>query len=506
MPAEGYRMSRRPVWSARVTANTSPEPVSVDAVTVAARQAQDGPARPDRGTMLVLLAGIFMAILDFFIVNVAIPSIQRDLHASPATIQFIVAGFALAYGAGLIVGGRCGDIFGRRRMFVVGMALFTASSAACGVAPNATFLVIGRVCQGLSAALMSPQVLTIMGAAYQGEARARAINAYGVTMGIAAVFGQLIGGLLIQADIFGLSWRACFLINVPIGIVAIALAPRFVPESRAPGRPRVDLGGMILVSLALAAVVLPLIEGREEGWPLWAWLCLAVSVPLFALFAAYEHRVPLRGGSPLIDLNLFRERAFTVGLLTQLLFFTGMASFFLVFALYIQLGRGLSPLDSGLLFSAIGAGYMATSTTARKVAAKLGRQVIALGGLLRMVGLGLLLLTMAAIGVTGHTTWFIPALIIDGAGMGLAVAPLVSTVLSRITPQHAGAASGVLSTGQQIGSAAGVAIIGIIFYGALPASPGLNDYTNAFRFSLVYLIGVGLTLAVLVQFLPRKPR
>ena len=324
-------------------------------------------------------------------------------------------------------------------------------------------------------------------------------------MGLAAVFGQLIGGVLIQANPGGLEWRTCFLINIPIGIAALALVPKFVPESRAPGRPRLDFPGMILIALALTAIVLPLIEGRQRGWPTWSWVSLAASVVLFGFFALYESGLPGRGGSPLIDLTLFRERAFTAGLGAQLIFWTGQASYFLVFALYVQFGRGLGPLDAGLIFMAIGAGYMATSTTARFVAAKIGRQVIALGGLLRIVGLLLLILALVRIGDGGNIGWLVPGLVIDGAGQGLAVAPLATTVLSRVTPQHAGSGAGVLTTGIQVGNALGVAVVGVIFYGVLSHAHGANIYAHAVACSLIYVIFASALLVALVQLLPRTP-
>jgi len=259
------------------------------------------------------------------------------------------------------------------------------------------------------------------------------------------------------------------------------------------------------VTVALLAVVLPLIEGRQQGWPAWTWVLLAAAVPLFAIFAVHQNRLRRAGGSPLIDLTLFRERAFTAGLLAQLVFWTGQASYFLVFALFVQQGRKMDALGAGLIFGAIGVGYLATSTTARLVAARLGRQVIALGGLLRVVGLTLQVVTVAAIGITGNIAWLIPALIIDGAGMGFAVAPLASTVLSRVTPSHAGSAAGVLTTGVQVGNALGVSLIGLIFYNVLTRTSGPTAYPHAFNYSLLYLIGVGLALALLVQMLPARP-
>ncbi|WP_432930936.1 MFS transporter [Microbispora sp. CA-135349] len=197
--------------------------------------------------------GVFVAILDFFIVNVAIPAMQRDLHAGPAAIEWVVAGYALVDGSGLVLGGRLGDVFGRRRMFALGLALFALTSVACGLAPDAGSLVAARVVQGAAAAVLAPQVLAVIRTAYSGAAQARAVNAYALTMGLAAVFGQLVGGVLTRADLFGLGWRACFLINVPIGAAALAVTWRVVPESRATGAVRLDLGGAVLVTLALGA-------------------------------------------------------------------------------------------------------------------------------------------------------------------------------------------------------------------------------------------------------------
>lgn len=478
-------------------------PHTVRATGTAAPPQAGAPAAPHWATLPIVLAGPLLSGIDFFIVNVAIPSVQSNLHASAASIQLIIAGYALTYGVGMITGGRLGDRFGRRNMFALAMALFTAASVACGLAPTAGFLLGSRVVQGASAALMAPQVLSIFSTVYGGEARAKAINWYGFTLGLGAVLGQIIGGLLIGANLFGLDWRTCFLINLPVGIVAVILTLKYVPESHAPGRPKLDLVGMVLVTLALLALVLPLTEGRQQGWPLWTFVCLIASVPLFLAFGLYQNRVHARGGSPLVDLALFRERAFSVGLAGQLIFWTGQASFFLVFALYVQQGRGMSALGAGLIFGALGLGYMLSSMSARRVALVIGRQVIALGGLLRVVGLIAQIVVVARIGVGGNVAWLIPALFVDGAGMGFAVAPLASTVLARVKPANVGAASGVLTTGVQVGNALGVAVIGLIFYNLLHHGSGTGAYATAFNYSLFYLIGIGLALALLVQLLPR---
>jgi len=239
-----------------------------------------------------VLTGVFITTLDFFIVDVAIPSIQRDLHANAAAVEWVVAGYGLAFGSGLILGGRLGDIFGRRRMFLIGLAAFVLASVECGLAPNAGALVATRVVQGAAGALVSPQVLAILRTTYQGARQRRAIGAYALTMGLAAAFAQVIGGLLIQSDLFGLGWRTCFLINVPIGAAALFLARRVIPESRQSGSPRLDVGGAALVTLALVAIMLSLIEGREQGWPLWTWLSLGLAAVLLVGYGRRRHESP----------------------------------------------------------------------------------------------------------------------------------------------------------------------------------------------------------------------
>jgi EmrB/QacA subfamily drug resistance transporter len=463
------------------------------------------PTRPHPLTLPIVLVGVFLSGLDFFIVNVAIPAIQADLHASEAQIQLIVASYALMYGVGMITGGRLGDLFGRRRLFVIALFSFTLASAACGLAPSTGSLLAFRVVQGAAAALMAPQVLAIFSTVYEGAARARAINWYGAISGFAAVFGQLIGGVLIKFDLFGVGWRACFLINLPIGLVAAVMALKYVPESKAPGRPKLDLVGMILVTVSLVAVCLPLIEGRQQGWPVWAWILLVGSVPLFTVFAVQQNRLGASGGSPSVDLSLFRERAFTAGLFAQLTFFASMASYFLVLALYLQKGRLLEPLDSGLVFGALGLGYIITSMSARKVAARFGPQTIAVGCVIRLVGMALQIWAVGSIGVTGNIGWLIPGLFLDGAGMGLAISPLASTVLARVPAHHAGAASGVLTTGLQVGNGLGVALIGLVFYNALGDAPVPGDFSDAFRACLYCIVAITVLLALLVQVIPKNP-
>jgi EmrB/QacA subfamily drug resistance transporter len=453
-------------------------------------------AEPGWGPLLVVLAGTFMTFLDFFIVNVALPSIQTQLHAGPAAIQLVVAGYGLSFAVGMISGGRLGDLHGRRRLFMVGLGLFTLMSAACGLAPSATFLVIARILQGAAGAMMTPQVLGIIGTVYAGARRARAFAAYGLAMGIAGVLGQLLGGALIQADIAGSSWRGIFLINVPVGLVALPLARRIVPESLGQ-RARLDLTGTVLATLGLTAVVLPLIEGQQHGWPPLAWASLALSPFLLAGFAAHQVRRRSAGRAPLVDPSLFRGRAFGLGSLAALTYALVPPAFFFVLALYLQEGRGFSALFSGTVFAAVGAGFFAAMVTVPAMTARLGRQILALGALTTAAGCLLLAWTAG----TTSSADLLPGLAVAGFGMGMVLVPLSSTVLRDVDARHAGAAAGVLATAQQVGGALGVAVVGVVFYRGLHA----GTFPHAFTVSLCVLAALTVITAALVQFLPHEP-
>jgi EmrB/QacA subfamily drug resistance transporter len=447
----------------------------------------------------VVLAGTFMVVLDFFIVNVALPSMQSELHASDSAIEWVVAGYALTSAIFVVTAGRLGDRFGRRRVFSLGLALFTLASAGCGVAATPLQLVIARLVQGVAAALLTPNVLSLIGVLYAGADRLRALSVYGTVMGLAAVGGQLIGGLLMSANPAGLGWRACFLINLPVGVAALLVAPRVIPESRQSRAPGLDRRGTILATAALTAIVLPLLEGRQHGWPLWTWLSLASAPVLLVGFALYQRRVARRGGSPLLDPALFAHRSFSAGLLTQLCFWAGQASFFVVLALYLQNGRGLHPLPAGLVFTILAAAYVAASMRAPALAARHGRGVIAAGALVLAVGHALLLGAVAEIGVGGTLAALVPGLVLVGAGMGLVLAPLASTILSSLEPERAGAASGMLTTMQNVGNALGVAVTGVIFFGALH-----SGYARAFELAVGELAVLLVVVAALTRLLPGR--
>ena len=449
----------------------------------------------------VLLAGAFMVVLDFFIVNVALPAIATDLHAGESSLEWVVAGYGLAFAAFLITAGRLGDEHGRRRVYAIGLALFTVASLACGLAPSPTALVVARVAQGLAGAVVMPQVLSILGVTYTGPDHVRALSAYGVALGLAAVGGQVIGGALVQTDVLGLGWRGCFLINVPIGLAALALTPRLVPESRAPRRTGLDATGAALLALGLVAVLLPLIEGRQHGWPAWTWISLALAPLVLAGFVAHQARARRRGAPALLDLGLFARRSFSGGLLAQLMLASAQASFFVYLALYLQQGRGLNPLQAGLVFTILAAAYVVVSGPAPDLVARHGRAVVAAGGAVLAAGLGLLALATADVGVGGSLLVLVPGLVLVGAGIGLCYTPLTSTVLGTIEPAAAGAASGAMSTTQQVGYALGVAITGVIFFGV-----GEDHIARAFAVSLLELAALAAGIVVMTRLLPRHDR
>jgi EmrB/QacA subfamily drug resistance transporter len=459
----------------------------------------------NRAALPLVLVGAFVTILDFFIVNVAIPSVQDDLGASAAEIQFVVAGYGLAYAVGLITGGRLGDIFGRRRMFIIGLAGFTAASVACGVAQTAVALVVSRVCQGIFAAVLFPQVLSILNVTYVGVARARAFTALAVTLGLAAASGQLIGGVLITTDTLGLSWRGCFLINLPIGVVALVLAARVLPESRSDTAGRLDLNGVALITAGLLLLVLPLVEGREAGWPAWSFGCLVAAPAVVGGFVLHQRHAAENGGTPLLDLGLFRQRSFVVGIGVILAFYAGLASLFLVLAVYLQDGQGYRALDAGLVFVPFAAGFFLTSLTADRIASRWGHQTLALGAVI-LAATYLILVPLVGAHPNAISGWILtPPLFGIGVGQGLVMGPVISLVLSGVRADDAGSASGVLATVQQVAGALGVALIGIVFYDTLGTHPRPGrPYAAALQHGLYYLATLSIIVAVLVQLLPAR--
>jgi EmrB/QacA subfamily drug resistance transporter len=450
-------------------------------------------------TLTVLMFGTFMFVLDFFIVNVALPSIQHGLRAGEGAVEWVVAGYTISTAVLLVTGGRLGDQFGRRRMFCLGLAIFVATSAACALAPDPAVLVAARVVQGVGAALMAPNILSILGVVYTGPARVRAISIYGMVMGLAATSGQLIGGILIRTDVAGLGWRTIFWINVPIGVAALLAAPRLVPESRNEHGSRLDLTGVTLITACLIAVVLPLVEGRQAGWPVWSWAALAAAVPLAITFAVHQRRKADRGGVPLLNPRVFASWPLRAGLITQTAFWCQQAASYLVLGLYLQQGRGLSPLAAGGVFTFLAVGYLITSFRAPALTVRFGRPVIAAGAVTAALGDAALYLATAHTGTGGPVAWLFPGLLLLGAGQGLCITPLTTTVLGHADPATAGSVSGALSTAQQVGNSVGVAVTGVLFFGALGDGYGL-----AFERSVLQMGALLLVVAALTRLMPRR--
>lgn len=463
---------------------------------------------PWLGLSVLLMAG-FVTIFDLFVVNVAIPSMQVDLGASFAQIGFIVAGYELAFGVLLITGGRLGDVFGRRRLFVVGMAGFTLASALCGLAPCAGFLIGARILQGLAAALLFPQVYASIRVNFDGDDSRRAFGLLGMTLGLAAIAGQILGGWLVHANLFGLGWRSIFLINVPIGLLAIAAA-RFIPESRTPQRPSLDWMGVALVSVGLTLLLVPLIEGPGQGWPAWSLWMLATATLLLAMFYRQQERRQRSGHLPLVDMRLLVQRRFLLGVLLVLLVYSTSSSFFLCFALLVQTGLGLDPFLAGSIFTPCSVGFVLASLAAPRLVARWGTVAIVAGALVYAVSIGLLIMQVQLAGADLVAVRLIPVLVVVGAGQGFIMTPLLNLVLGFVDEVQAGMASGVISTVQQVGAALGVAVVGILFGTALAtgddAVAQADQYVSAFVMGMLYNLIAALLVCILLLMLVRTQR
>lgn len=451
--------------------------------------------------LLVVLVASFMDLLDVTIVTVAAPAIAQDLDAAPSQLQWTLAAYTLALGAGLVTGGRLGDSLGRRRVFLVGLACFGVASAACALAPSADLLVATRGLQGLAGGLMVPQVFGIIRSSFAPEARAKAFGAFGAVQGLAAVAGPLLGGALVEADLLGLGWRTIFWVNVPVAVVGLVVGSRVLPESSSGRVARLDVVGAATSALAVLLVLLSLVQGRTWGWPWWGWVLLAGGVALLGVFVLHQRRLAARGGEPVLDPALLRIRSFTAGLLASVLFFGGLASFFLVLSIYLQTGTGRSAWDTGVLLLPYALGSMVTSGLGVALAHRAGRVLLVTGSLVLAAShLGLWLLVRDG-GMPG--SWSIAAtLLVGGLGLGSAAPILVNVVLAGVPGRRAGSAGGVLSTVNQVGGAIGVAALGTVFFGAVE-SGGPDGFGAALAAVLPWQVGVYVLAAVVMLALPR---
>lgn len=450
----------------------------------------------------VILTATFMAIFDFFVVNVAAPSLSHDLHAGPSSLELVVGGYAFAYASGLVTGGRLGDLFGYRRMFLVGVATFGLASLFCGLAQSPAELVIARLAQGLTAAVMVPQVLALITSGFPGSERRRALAWFGAAMGLGSVAGQVLGGLLLQADLFGLGWRVIFLVNAPIGLLTVGLALRLIPLAAGPVHRRLDLVGAAWLSGALGLGLIPLVLGRADGWPAWGWVCLGAAAPVMAGFGWWEARIARVGGEPLVDVSLFADRAFTSGLAVNVAFMAFFGSFMLGLTEYLQSGLGLDPLQAGLTFGPLGVAFALASVFGRRLGQRWGVGVIWRGVAISTVGLAVMLVELSIGGSAAGAVALIVPMMVIGLGNGLVLPSLVGAVLSGVRSERAGSASGVLVTAQQFASATGVAVLGVVFFGSLGAAPDAGAFVAAMQRVVVMdlaLMGCALVLCRLLS-------
>jgi EmrB/QacA subfamily drug resistance transporter len=454
----------------------------------------------------VILVAAFMGLFDVFVVNVAAPDIQRSIHTSSSDLQLVIGGYAFAYAAFLITGGRLGDRYSYRRLFIIGMALFTAASAACGLAETPAALIIARVAQGFGAALMVPQVLALITTLFPVGERHKALAWFGVTVGLGAIAGQVLGGGLVQIDLFGWGWRTVFFVNVPIGIVTVFLALRLLPDSRSSAKPQLDPLGVLGVTGALALALVPLTLGRSQGWPWWLLVPLCASPFVLALAAWYEARLARRGGQPVLDLSLFHARSFSAGLVVNIGVFTYFGSILLGLTLFLQQGLGLSALDAGLSFAPLGVAFAATSLLTRPLIARYGSRVVSVGLVIAFAAISVQLLDIHFSGNAISAIRLAPLFFFIGIGNGCVIPPLIGASLTDVAPQKAGAASGTLATGQQFATAAGVAVLSEIFFAALGHSPTRHSFVHAIQYVLILDASLLVACFLASLFLPRPRR
>ena len=442
----------------------------------------------------VLLCAAFVVALDNLIVNVAIPHLKADLGAGYAMVQLIVVAYGLAFGMMLVTGGRLGDLYGRKRLFILGFAGFTVTSALCGLSPSAVVLVIARLLQGITGALLNPQIVAMLRVQIAPERRRFAFALYGAALGLGAIAGQLLGGMLVDWDLWGLGWRLVFLVNLPVGLLAIPAAAWLLEETGRVRRVRFDFTGTALAAAALAAVLIPLIMGREAGWPFWTWALLAMSLPLGALFIRWEKAITWMGRTPLVDFRLFRVPSFVRGLILAATFYTTINSFYLVLTLLQQLGLGSTALETGLVFLPAGVGFFVGTLAAILIG---GRRTLDLGLGLALVGYGLMGTIHFVAGPDWRPSALLPGLAALGLGQGLFLTPLLNVLLARVDAADAGSAAGILATAQQAGGAFGIAIVGLLFFGALDGGPG--GFRHGFELAARYGLGASIACLVLLR-------
>jgi EmrB/QacA subfamily drug resistance transporter len=485
----------------------------------------EGPAAPEEragrwrwlafGT--VITAAV-MDLLDSTITQVAAPTIRRELGGSYAVIEWVTAAYALAMAVGLLTGGRLGDIFGRRRVLLAGMAGFVLTSAACAAAQSAGELIAARAVQGLAAAIMLPQVFGLIRDLFAAHEMGKAFGVYGPVMGLSAMLGPIVSGGLISANVFGTGWRMIFAVNVPVGLVALVVGARVLPAGRtesgeAPGtggawRGRLDLRGAVLAGLAMFGLVFPLAQGRLLGWPAWIFAMLAASVLVLIGFAWYQVRRQRAGRTPLVEPSVFRHRPYSAGIVFSIVFVGSLGGIVMIFNVFLQNGLGFTPWHSAITTAPWAAGAFIGSAAGGIAMSKLGRRVLHAGLVVETAGLLAVAAVLRGAGGGVSTVELLAPMIVGGIGMGMVFVPLFDIVMAGVRPQEMGSASSVLQTINALGMSLGIAGIGAIFFSL--ASGGhaghVATYLSAAQWTVLATVGL-LACSFVVAFgLPRRAR
>jgi EmrB/QacA subfamily drug resistance transporter len=459
----------------------------------------------------VLMAGMFMSLLDTTIVNVALPTIRDSLGASEATLSWIISGYALAFGLVLIPAGRIGDRFGHKWVFFTGLLIFTAASLWAGVAQDETQLIVARVVQGLGGGIFFPPVTAFVQLMFPPMKRGKAFAIMGAVIGVSSALGPIVGGLLIEAIGEETGWRWIFAINLPLGIIALVAAALLLPAGAEGKKLSTDVVGLVLLAGSLVAILVPLIQGQDEGWPLWTYVSLIGGVVLLVAFAYWERAVVARGQEPLVPPHLFSHKAFTGGVILALVYFAAFTSIFFTISLLWQAGLGHTALESGLVSTPFAIGSIIGASQSDRLAQRLGRSVLSIGVAMLSVGLLALWLILLLVPTADLTSWdLLGPMLIAGLGSGLFIAPNNRFIIATVDRAEAGAASGVIGTMQRIGSAIGIAVIGSILFGLVDSYgiAGPNDLAPAFGQAATVALFTSAMFAVasffLVFVLPKK--
>ncbi|MDC9596293.1 MFS transporter [Xenorhabdus anantnagensis] len=466
--------------------------------------------KKDYLALSVLLSAGFVTIFDLFVVNIAIANIQLHLQASFFQISLVIVTYEIGFGLLLITGGRLGDLFGRKRLFKLGILAFTLTSLLCGMASTATFLIFARFLQGLSAALLFPQVYASIRVSFDGDSSRQAFGLLGMTLGFAAIAGQTLGGWITSANLWDLQWRSIFLVNVPIGLLALIFSG-YLNESIAQEKMGLDLTGVALSSIGISALLLPILMGPTLGWPIWCWALLFLACLVLLQFYRHEKRHAAKGKTPLFNFDLLKNTQFSLGCLLVLFVYSTSSSFFLVFALFLQNGLGFNPFDAGLIFAPASIGFVLSSLNAPYWIKRFGSKAITIGGLLYMLSFIALIVAISALSTEALLSMkalfvIFPILIFLGYGQGLVMTPLLNIVLAFVDVRFAGMASGVIATLQQIGAAFGVAVISVLVqwhFNGIDTSPFVT-YQNAFVHSMLYNVAATFITFYLLKKLLRK--